>query len=71
MGKGLRQPIGDPNPTIKVANTHRRCRKPRGWGRVPTLPPWSLASSVGACDLGGGVRIADRRPDPSPILIEF
>ncbi|PKI73707.1 hypothetical protein CRG98_005948 [Punica granatum] len=71
---GLGPQVGDHDPTTEVANTHRGLRKPR-WGRqsaAPTPPPWSLASFVGAYDLGGGVGVADQQPRPLPLfLFEF
>ncbi|PKI33245.1 hypothetical protein CRG98_046367 [Punica granatum] len=99
--KGLRPPVSDPDPTTEVADAHRGCQKPQGWGWVAnwwlqppnrsgsqtrdpsrfegggcqstalTLPPWSPASSVGACDVGGGVGVADRQPRPLPLLFLF
>ncbi|PKI50380.1 hypothetical protein CRG98_029208 [Punica granatum] len=102
--KGLGPLVGDPDPTTEVADTHRRHRKHRGWGRGhrlvaralksigisssrswsirrqglticgPTPPPWSPASSMGAYDLDGEVRVgvADRRPRPfPPFFFEF
>ncbi|PKI45687.1 hypothetical protein CRG98_034003 [Punica granatum] len=32
--KGLGLPVGDPDLTIKVADVHRGCHKPQGWGWV-------------------------------------
>ncbi|PKI47971.1 hypothetical protein CRG98_031635 [Punica granatum] len=65
--------IGDPDPTTKVADTHRRRQKPRGWGRgrqstASTPPPWSPTSSVGACNLDGGVGLLIDGLGPFPFI---
>ncbi|PKI60562.1 hypothetical protein CRG98_019038 [Punica granatum] len=46
--KGLGPPVGDLDPTTKVANTHRGLRKPQKWGRgfrLVTLAPKSTGIS--------------------------
>ncbi|OWM74328.1 hypothetical protein CDL15_Pgr013233 [Punica granatum] len=101
MGKGLRPPVGDPDPTTKVADIHKGYHKHRGWGRGRRLvdpnpridwnlefeipidseagaanlrpDPTSMVTGifVGACNLSGGVRVADRRPRPPLSLFQI
>ncbi|PKI39869.1 hypothetical protein CRG98_039744 [Punica granatum] len=55
---GLGPPAEDPNPTTEVADTHKGCWKPRGWGRdhqlvvlapeppIDDLDPTSMVASI-------------------------
>ncbi|PKI53664.1 hypothetical protein CRG98_025905 [Punica granatum] len=66
--KGLGPLVGDPDPTIKVADTHRGRQKPRGWGwgrRLVALAPEStgISSSRSLFIRGRKPPICD--PDPT------
>ncbi|PKI46741.1 hypothetical protein CRG98_032881 [Punica granatum] len=65
---GSGQPIGDPDPSTGVTDTHRGGPQSiRGRGRqlaTPTLPLRSPATSVGTSDPRGEVDVVDWWPRP-------
>ncbi|PKI36880.1 hypothetical protein CRG98_042722 [Punica granatum] len=63
-GKGPGPSIGDADPTIEVACTHRGCRRPWRWGQGRRLaaPAHEL---IGISNYSGS-RATNRRPRPHP-----
>ncbi|PKI58801.1 hypothetical protein CRG98_020791 [Punica granatum] len=68
--KGLGPPVGDPDPTTKIGDTHKGRRKPRGWGQgrqLVALVPESIgiSSSRSRSIRGRGPSICG--PDPTSL----